>query len=192
MTTPAGVVLAGGASSRMGRDKALVEIDGRPMIVHVAEALSDGGCSPVWCQGGDPVGLGRLGFEVVPDDDTGRPGRSGPIAAIATALANSPATMVVVAACDLPDLTGDLVRSLVRVSMDSGAVAVATNAGRRHLVAAWPTASLAELVRAIDQGVASYAGALAELGAVDVEVPSGVVRNVNLPSDLPGRGPVQR
>ena len=191
MTTPAGVILAGGASSRMGRDKALVEIDGRPMILHVAQALSDGGCSPVWCQGGDAVRLGRLGFEVVPDPvgPADAPGRSGPVPAIATALANSTAATVVVAACDLPDLTRELVRSLVRVSMGTGAVAVATSDGRRHLVAAWPTAVLPELAGLIEQGVTAYGAALAQLGAVDVEAASDVLRNVNLPSDLLGRGP---
>ena len=38
-----GVILAGGRATRMGADKALVEFRGRPMIEHVAAALSAAG-----------------------------------------------------------------------------------------------------------------------------------------------------
>ena len=42
-----GVVLTGGASRRMGRTKALVEIDGVPMAARVAAALAGAGCESV-------------------------------------------------------------------------------------------------------------------------------------------------
>ncbi|MGA1077227.1 MAG: molybdenum cofactor guanylyltransferase, partial [Ilumatobacteraceae bacterium] len=54
MTEPVGVVLAGGASRRMGTDKAFVAVDGRSMVLRVADALVSGGCGPLVCQGGDP------------------------------------------------------------------------------------------------------------------------------------------
>jgi len=34
-----GVILAGGRSTRMGEDKGLVEVNGRPLFEHVAEKL---------------------------------------------------------------------------------------------------------------------------------------------------------
>ena len=41
MTDRAGVVVAGGRSTRMGdREKAVVEVAGRPLVARVAEALS--------------------------------------------------------------------------------------------------------------------------------------------------------
>ena len=40
MLRPIGVMLAGGASSRMGTDKATVEVAGRPMSAWVLDALS--------------------------------------------------------------------------------------------------------------------------------------------------------
>jgi molybdopterin-guanine dinucleotide biosynthesis protein A/rhodanese-related sulfurtransferase len=188
---PTGVVLAGGASSRMGTDKALVRVDGRPMVLLVAEALRDGGCDAVWCQGGDPVALGRLGLDVHPDDDGGV-GRSGPVRAIATALRSATAPVVVIAACDLPALTGDLIRSLVGTAADVGTVAVAVSGGRRHLVAAWPVTTRRRVDEAISGGVTSYGDLLTELGAIEVDVAPHVVHNVNRPGDLPGGPTAQR
>ena len=56
MTT--GAVLCGGASRRMGTDKALVEVDGVPMAERVAGALHAGGCAPVVFVGGDGARAG--------------------------------------------------------------------------------------------------------------------------------------
>tara|TARA_Y100000588_G_scaffold319632_1_gene349779 strand:- start:157 stop:816 length:660 start_codon:yes stop_codon:yes gene_type:complete len=39
------IVLVGGPSSRMGESKALFEIDGKPMLIHVIESLYDSGIS---------------------------------------------------------------------------------------------------------------------------------------------------
>ena len=41
------LILAGGASTRMGRNKATMIIDGSPMIVHVAHALRNAGCKTI-------------------------------------------------------------------------------------------------------------------------------------------------
>ena len=41
------LILAGGASKRMGRNKATMIVEGSPMIVNVAHALRDGGCKSI-------------------------------------------------------------------------------------------------------------------------------------------------
>jgi molybdenum cofactor cytidylyltransferase len=41
------IVLAAGAASRMGRNKLLLEIGDQPLVRHVTEAASDGGCHTV-------------------------------------------------------------------------------------------------------------------------------------------------
>ncbi|MDP6906597.1 MAG: molybdenum cofactor guanylyltransferase [Candidatus Thalassarchaeaceae archaeon] len=41
------LILAGGASSRMGQDKASMIVGGLPMIVRVAHSLRGAGCSPI-------------------------------------------------------------------------------------------------------------------------------------------------
>ena len=55
-------ILAGGRSSRMGRDKALVEVDGRALALRVADALRRAGADPVAAVGGDLPALARLGL----------------------------------------------------------------------------------------------------------------------------------
>lgn len=74
-----GVILAGGSSSRMGTDKALVDVAGRPMIEWVADALG-AVCSNV-------VVVGRTdqidGLRSLPDTQSQV---RGPLAGLATAL----------------------------------------------------------------------------------------------------------
>lgn len=43
----AGVILAAGAATRMGRNKLLLDAGGQPLICHVIEAASEGGCHKV-------------------------------------------------------------------------------------------------------------------------------------------------
>lgn len=105
---PVGIVLCGGASVRMGRDKASM---GDPPWAHrVAAALAGAGCVTVELQGGAD-GLGTTAWRQVPDDEPG----GGPVPAIAQAAARHRARPVVIAACDLPDLGPSSVTRLIDV-----------------------------------------------------------------------------
>jgi molybdopterin-guanine dinucleotide biosynthesis protein A len=183
--TTAGVVLAGGRSTRMGTDKAIVEVGGVAMAVRVADALRQAGCDPVWCQGGDTDALAGLGLTVRPDRDAG----AGPLAAIAAALsgaADDGADAVVVSACDLAWLDAATVRSLL-IAADlhpEAAVVVAADAGGTHLLGVWRVTSLTGLVDLLASGLRSYRTAVERLGAHAVTVESAPVRNANRPADL--------
>lgn len=180
---PTGVILAGGASTRMGRDKAFVEIAGRPMILRVADALSAAGCDPVFCQGGDAARLDLIGLVARPDPEPA----AGPLVAISSAL-GAAATSILVAACDLADLDPAAVRAVIDGAADQPVpkVAVAVADGRSHLVSLWPFDALQPLIDVIADGVTSYRVALDRLGAVAVPVESSAVRNVNRPEDVGG------
>ncbi|HXH59691.1 molybdenum cofactor guanylyltransferase [Iamia sp.] len=96
-----GAVLCGGASRRMGRDKALIEVDGQALAARVAAALRAGGCGEVLAVGGDHAALAGLGLLPVAD----RWPSEGPLGGLATALAaaltTDPGSVLVIAPCDL-------------------------------------------------------------------------------------------
>lgn len=101
-----GAILGGGRSSRFGSDKALAEIDGRPMLEHVAEKLGSQ-CDDLVVAGRDWPGLTRV-------NDRPEPGL-GPLGGLAGALAYAGANgydAVLSSSCDLPALPGDLLEML--------------------------------------------------------------------------------
>ena len=177
---PTGVVLTGGSSSRMGADKAFVMVDGRPMAIRVVDALREGGCGTVVCQGGDVDGLRELGLDAYADTSPG----DGPIAAIVDALQRIDGA-VLVAACDLPDLDAASVQAVIAAASGSVApVLVGEADGRRHLLSYWNEGAVAALVQVRADGARSYHDALDRIGAVGLPVPAAAVRNVNHPDDL--------
>lgn len=117
MTDLAGVVVAGGHSERFGdEEKALATLDGRPMLRHVAAALSERTDRLVVNCRRDQrdafaAALDGLDPQFAVDPTPGR----GPVAGLRTALRTSGARRAVVAACDLPRLDPAGVDCLVDV-----------------------------------------------------------------------------
>lgn len=124
-----GAVLCGGASRRMGRDKALVEVDGVALARRVADALEAGGCTSVLAVGGDAAALGALGLDPVPDRWPGE----GPLGGLATALgAASDGDVLVLAPCDWRQPTAAVIAGLRRaLGTDPAPVAVPVAVGDR-------------------------------------------------------------
>jgi len=167
----------------MGRDKALIEVDGDAMARRVARALAAGGCRPVVAVGGDAAALGALELAVVADRFPG----DGPLGGVITALEQfREAQAVVVAACDLPHLTAATVTALTRALAADGraAVAVAVVAGRQGLCAAWRPSAADALVAEFASGERRLGTATGRLRVVEVAVPAGELVNVNTPGDL--------
>src|SRR5437016_12106711 len=92
-------VLTGGKSERMGRDKALMPIDGVPMATRVARALEQAGADNVTCVGGDVIALRELGLVAVVDEWEG----TGPLGGVISSLGATSAPLSLVAPCDLLD-----------------------------------------------------------------------------------------
>ena len=112
----AAAVLCGGASRRMGRDKATLPVDGVPLAGRVlAAAALVADPVVVVAPAGHPAH--RLGWPAVAD-----PGE-GPLAALAAALADLAAPHVLVLAGDHPDLEPALLDHLVGLRREGEAVA---------------------------------------------------------------------
>ena len=145
----AGYVLAGGASRRMGSDKALLPLGGRTLIEHAAAAVREAAGNVTII--GSPERYRHLGIQVLPDE---RPG-FGPLGGVITALANGRAEWSLIVACDLPGLTADLLRGLLAV-VDSfpgfECVVPRSPVGLEPLCAVWHVAALPKLRCALEAG----------------------------------------
>lgn len=145
MTRVPGIILAGGESRRMGRDKALVRFGPRPLIAWTVERLAPQ-CGALAISRHD----GRLdgctvGFPLLAD---GEVGRAGPLAGLLAGLdwaasAVPQVTHAATVAVDTPFLPRDFIARLTAARDSAGTeAAVASSGGRRHPVAAlWPIAA---------------------------------------------------
>ncbi|HMG34322.1 MAG TPA: molybdenum cofactor guanylyltransferase [Blastocatellia bacterium] len=124
MAKVAGFIAAGGRSSRMGRDKAWLEIGGRPMIERVIEVVRPV-TSSLSVIANDSTYF-RLGLRVLEDTNKG----IGPLEAIRTALANSTESRALIVACDLPLVTTKLFEFLVSIDAKYQAVIPVGRDGR--------------------------------------------------------------
>ena len=134
-----GVILAGGSSSRMKTDKALVEVAGRSMIEWVATALS-AVCDSVVVAGRS----GHLaGYRCLPDT---RSGSHGPLAGLATALELD--EQLVVVGVDQPFVRTDTIR---RLAAEPGTV-VPFDVQRQVTCATYAASLRAEAGREVEKG----------------------------------------
>ncbi|MDG2111212.1 MAG: molybdenum cofactor guanylyltransferase, partial [Actinomycetota bacterium] len=98
-----GAVLCGGLSTRMGADKAALELLGKPMARWVAEALRAGGVDEVIALGGTD----SAGLEVLADLEPGL----GPLAVLIGAIERR--GDVLVCPCDVPGIEASAVAALI-------------------------------------------------------------------------------
>jgi molybdopterin-guanine dinucleotide biosynthesis protein A len=165
----AGAVLAGGASRRMGRDKATLVVGGVE-LASLALAVAARVADPVVLVAPEGHPARRLAAAPVAD-----PGR-GPLAALAAALAALDADHVLALAGDHPGLRVELLAHLVALAGRVEAEAVACRRGPRlePLVAVYrraPALALARSRLADPAGDRSLTGLLAGLRTLVVEEP---------------------
>jgi molybdopterin-guanine dinucleotide biosynthesis protein A len=176
-----GFVLAGGRSSRMGRDKALLPFRGGALVECVAHTVGEAAGAVMLV--GNPELYAPLGFLVIPDLYPGE----GPLGGILTALAHSSAAWNLVAACDMPGLTLEVLRDLFdrATTTEADIVLPAGPSGcPEPLCAIYHIRSLPALQRAFAGGTRKITAAIEGLRTLSVSVPEAAVfHNVNTPED---------
>ncbi len=131
----AGLVLAAGASSRMGSPKALLPVDGRPAVECVAATLAAAGADPVIVVLGCDADRIRAAADLSGVSVVEHPGwKAGRTSSIQAGLAAVPAEAqgVLLAPVDIPLFQEASVRALVEAlaGSDDAIFAVPTHGGR--------------------------------------------------------------
>lgn len=186
----AALILAGGRSSRMqGRDKALLPLQGRPLLARILERLSRQVEAIAINTNADPTPFQPFGRPIVPDTI---PGYAGPLAGVLAGLewASPGYDAILTAAVDTPFLPPDLAARLVQAN----GPAVTASAGRSHpVVALWPAALRGPLRHFLAFADTARVTAFQEqvgFRTVDfplVQTPAGLLDpflNINTPEDL--------
>ncbi len=182
-----GFLLAGGDSSRMGRDKCLLELGGVPILLRIVR-LVEPQVARVTVVG--PVDrYAQFGCRVIPDEREGL----GPLGGIYTALRNSAGEWNLVLACDLPYLSLEWLDYLLRRADASSADALLpqTVRGPEPLCAMYRTRCGLAIKAALDRGVRKVSDGLAGL-QIEAVLPEEwkpfdsegrLFKNMNAPAD---------
>ena len=191
-TRPSGIILAGGRSRRLGSDKCALEVGGRTLIQHVADALDEvcGEIILVHAPGRPPPEVRShqpLRHVSDPVED------AGPLVAIAEGLEAASASVAIAVGCDAPQLQPALLRLLADWAQAGKPLAVPLHEGvPQWLCSAWRRDALPvlrERIEAGDRAVHAAAEAL-EAALLPLEAyahldPAGIsFLNVNTPEQL--------
>ncbi len=178
-------LLAGGASSRMGRDKALIPFRGNPLLVHLAEILKS--VSVDFHVIAPPQRYESFGYPILPDLRE----NCGPMAAIETALSHSPHPWNFIVACDMPLLTSDWLMTLSNAAFDSTQTDCVLSApapdSPNPLAAIWNQTALPTVRNSLDEGNFRVRSLLSSLKTKILIPPDlQILANWNRPEDISG------
>jgi molybdopterin-guanine dinucleotide biosynthesis protein A len=182
-----GAIIAGGTSSRMGQEKALLDIDGVPLIERVASRLRFQVDGLVINANGDPnrfIALGPIVADELKDIGT-------PLAGIHAVLRYAQADgfkAVVTVPSDTPFLPLDLVQRLAEGGSHKGAAIAMTNGQSHFLTGIWTVALLPALELRMKNDnlrrVQDFATAAEAERVVWSDHPHDPFFNINTPEDL--------
>lgn len=177
-----GAILAGGRSSRLGRDKACVEIAGRSMLARAVEAVRPLACE-ILVVGRAQLEPSTRGIRCLPDE---RPGL-GPMGGLLTALDAASHERVLCLACDMPLVTTRILQRLAQVTEDADAVALRSGDRVEPLCAIYHRRIRPVVRERVAQGLLAMHELLEAVRTTYVELDptdQQLVFNVNTPEDL--------
>lgn len=189
------VLLAGGRSSRMGKNKAFAALGGQSLLARIAARLAERPRHLV-ALNADADWPDAMGLRLVPDK---LPGKLGPLAGVLTAmqdvaLHHPQASHVATVPIDSPFFPCDLIARLAKAVHGRDEIALATSFDRDHPVfSLWPVSAIADLEtwivadakRRVSDFLARYKVRRVAFPAIKTPIgPLDPFFNVNTPDDL--------
>jgi molybdenum cofactor guanylyltransferase len=181
------VILAGGASRRMGRDKSLLAVDGQTLLEWQVATARAAGAQEVLISGRPGVDYSALGCRVLLDQYR----ECGPLAGIERGLSEATENLVLCMAVDMPKVRPDMIGSLLaQCSPERGVVPVLYDQ-LEPLLAVYPKccgAATRAMLEARRLVVSEFACACVQAGAVQLYSAPGEAAaqfaNWNHPEDV--------
>ena len=186
------VILAGGKSSRMGRDKAWLEVGRQTLLARQIQTAQAAGATEIFVSGRFGVAYPTFGGRVLEDKFQ----EAGPLAGIERALIAASEPLLLVLAVDMADLPGDFLKKLSANCRD-GIGAVPLVKGMIEPLAAFYPRTAGSLIQKIlaganparSPGAKHFAEQCVQAGlARFITVPpeaAGWFKSWNSPEDLP-------
>ena len=177
-----GIILAGGKSSRMGKEKGLLELNGITFTEHIIETLKPV-CNQIIIIANKKE-YEQFGYTVYGDlvKDC------GPVAGIYTGLAHSKTNINIILSCDIPFVTTELLQFLLRGSKNYDVTIPAYNGKTGPLTGIYTKSCLPVFREQLDQKQLKLHQVLKHLKVRVVEVkdrfPEEVFYNIKTPDDL--------
>lgn len=180
------IILAGGKSSRMGTDKGLVLLNGKPMIQHIIEAVQKTEINDILIISNN-LAYKQFGLPVYSDIIK----ESGPLGGIYTGLVNSTTSRNMILSCDIPFINDEVMNVLLEDQSQSP-ITVLKYKDRIHpLIGIFNTSIIPDIQEQISKNnlkvrelVQSKNATIIDLEKKIPELKSHVVANVNTKNDL--------
>ncbi|MFN5324412.1 MAG: molybdenum cofactor guanylyltransferase [Bacteroidota bacterium] len=183
LVTPAqAFILAGGQSSRMGTDKAMVPFRGMPMMQHGIQLLSEHFSKITIVSNHEKHKM--FGLDVIPDAFE----KIGPLGGIIAGLRHSTSELNFFMACDMPLVPSAVIVALLEQASNDQCITTSFQGSRETLCTLYPTSALPLLeTMAIKQQYRLH-DVLIELEADVVDVThlceNNPFININTPAEL--------
>ena len=181
------VLLAGGESRRMGRDKATIQVEGQPLWRRQLELLRSLGPQQVFISARTRPDWLPDNVELLLDDSPSR----GPFSGLTKALDAMRTTHLIALAVDMPFITGDQLRELVSATTAVWGVVPIVDGQAEPLAAIYPAEAASEFFAALSgpdfalQRIVRQLVANGKIHAVRTSDANTVFyRSVNAPGDL--------
>lgn len=180
-----GIILSGGKSTRMGQDKGLIELNGKPMIQHVIDHI-DPICEEVLISANDNA-YERFGYPVYPDEIND----IGPAGGIISCLKHSTNEKNIIISCDLPYASTHFLRNLLGLSGDYQITIPKSGPYHQPLCAIYSKEVQSVFLECVNKGIFSLKSIIKELRMQVIEQAdvddfdlSKELRNINYPDDV--------